>query len=56
MVVQEKNQKGEIRICVNLRKLNDTCVHDPFPTPFTDQVLENVGGKESYSFTDGFSG
>ena len=46
MVVQEKKQKGEIRICVDLRKLNDACVHDPFPTPFTDEVLENVGGKK----------
>jgi hypothetical protein len=32
-----------------------TCVHDPFPTPFTDEVLENVGGREAYSFMDGFS-
>jgi hypothetical protein len=30
-------------------------VHDPFPTPFTDEVLEHVVGKECYSFTDGFS-
>jgi hypothetical protein len=55
MVVQEK-KKGGIRICVDLKKLNDTSLHDPFPTPFTDEVLENVGGQESYSFTDGFSG
>jgi hypothetical protein len=39
-----------------LRKLNDAFLHDPFPTPFTDEVLENVGGQEAYSFTDGFSG
>jgi hypothetical protein len=26
------------------QKLNDACLHDPFPTPFTDEVLENVGG------------
>jgi hypothetical protein len=32
------------------------CLHDPFPTPFTDEVLENVGGHEAYSFTDRFSG
>jgi hypothetical protein len=38
-----------------LRKLNDACLHDPFPTPFTDEVLENVGGHKVYSFTDGFS-
>jgi hypothetical protein len=36
--------------------LNDDCFHDPFPTPFRDEVLENVGGQEDYSFTYGFSG
>jgi hypothetical protein len=41
MVVQEK-KKGGIRICVYLRKLNDSFLHDPFPTPFTYEVLENV--------------
>lgn len=56
MVVQEKKKKGEVKICLDLRKLNDACVHDPFPMPFTDEVLENVGGQEAYSFTDGFSG
>lgn len=56
IVVQEKKHKEEIRICVDLRKLNDACVHDLFPTPFTDEVLDNVGGQEAYSFTDGFSG
>jgi hypothetical protein len=55
MVVQDK-KTGGIKICVDLRKLNDMCLHDPFPTPFTDEVLENVGGQETYSFTDGFSG
>ena len=56
MVVQDKKEKDEIRICVDLRKLNDASVHDPFTTPFTDEVLDNVGGQEVYSFTDGFSG
>jgi hypothetical protein len=54
MVVQEKKQGG-IRICVDLRKINDACLHDPFLTPFIDEVLENVGGQEAYSFTDGFA-
>jgi hypothetical protein len=39
-----------------LRKLNDVCLHDFFPTPFTDEVLENIGGHEFHSFIDGFSG
>jgi hypothetical protein len=43
MVVQDK-KKGGIRICVDLRKKNDACLHDPFPTHFTGEVLENVGG------------
>jgi hypothetical protein len=56
MVVQDKKQGRGIRICVDLRKLNNACLRNPFPTPFTDEVLENVGGHEDYSFTNGFSG
>jgi hypothetical protein len=55
-MVVHKNKQGGIRICVDLRKLNDACLHDPFPTPFMDEVLENIGGHKAYSFTDGFSG
>ena len=54
MVVQ-KNKQGGIRICVDMRKLNHAFLHDPFTTPFTDEVLENVGGHEAYPFIDGFS-
>jgi hypothetical protein len=54
MVVKDKKTRG-ILICVDLRKLNDACLHYPFPTSFTNEVLENVGGQEDYSFTDGFS-
>jgi hypothetical protein len=43
MVVQDKKTWG-INICVDLRNLNDAFLHDPFPTPFIDEVLENVGG------------
>ena len=56
MVIQDKKAKGEIRIYVDLRKLNDASLHYPFPTPFTNEVLDNVGGQEVYSFTDGLSG
>ena len=38
MVVQDK-KTGKVHICVDLRKLNDACMHDPFPTTFTDEVL-----------------
>jgi hypothetical protein len=54
MVVQDE-KRGGIKICVDLRKLNGSCLHDPFPTSFIDNVLENVGGKEAYSFTNLFS-
>jgi hypothetical protein len=53
MVVYDKKTRG-INIYMYLRKLNDACLHDPFPTPFIDEVLENVGGQERFSFIDGF--
>jgi hypothetical protein len=43
MVVQDNKTRGII-ICVDLRNLNDAYLHEPFSTPFTDEVLENVGG------------
>jgi hypothetical protein len=53
MVFQDK-KIGGIIICIDLRNLNDACLHDPFSTSFTDEVLDNVGGQESYSFTNMF--
>ncbi|KAH9306993.1 hypothetical protein KI387_011397, partial [Taxus chinensis] len=47
---------GWIRICVDYRELNDVSIIDPFPTPFTKEILEGVTGCEVYSFTDGFLG
>jgi hypothetical protein len=51
-----RKELGGIRISVDMRKLNDSFLHDPFPTPFTYEVLGDVGGQEAYSFSDGFSG
>lgn len=38
----QENKIGGIRLCVDLTKVNDACVINPFPTPFTNKVLENV--------------
>ena len=43
MVVQDNKTRGII-ICIDLRNLNDAYLHEPFSTPFTDEVLQNVGG------------
>jgi len=40
----------------HMRSLNVACVHDPFPISFIDEVLDNVGGRKSYSFMNGFFG
>jgi hypothetical protein len=42
MVVHEKKKGRGIRICINLRNLNVAWLHDPFPTPFIDELLENI--------------
>ena len=56
IVIRNKRTTGEVRIYFDLRKLNDACLHNPFPTPFTNEVLESIGGKEMNSFTDRFCG
>ena len=54
MVFQEKKIVG-IHICVDLYNLNDACFLDPCPTSFRYEILENIGGREMYSFTEEFS-
>jgi hypothetical protein len=56
IVIQSKKGTKDIGVCVDYRSLNSACVHDSFPTCFIDEVLEQVAGKEAYSFKDGFSG
>ena len=42
VVVPKKN--GQIRVCVDYRKLNATTITDAFPLPFTDDVLDERSG------------
>jgi hypothetical protein len=55
IVIQSKKGIDDIRAYVDYKRLNSSCVHDPFLTPFSDEVLDQVVGNEAYSFTDGFS-
>lgn len=56
IVIHNKKDVREIRVCIDYRSLNNACVNDLFLTPFSDEVLDNVAGNEAYSFTDVFSG
>ena len=56
LIVIQKKKIGGIRLCVDIKKLNDACITNALPTLFIDEVLESVGFEESYSFTDGFLG
>ena len=56
IVIHSKKDTKDIRVYVDYKSLNSTYAHDPFPTPFTNEGLEQVARKEAYSFTDGFSG
>ena len=53
ILVKDKKSRDN-KIYVHLWSLNATCVRDLFATSFTDELLENVGGREAYSFTDIF--
>ena len=57
MVVQpKKHDPKNLRVCVDYRWLNKATKIDPFPTPFVDEILNEVTGHECYSFIDGVLG
>ncbi len=54
IVVPKKN--GKLKICVDFRKLNVATKKDPYPLPFTNEVINIVAKHEVYTFLNGFFG
>ena len=52
----KETRSTKLRICVDFKDLNKVTLTDPFPTPYADEILNEVPGHECYSFTDGLSG
>jgi hypothetical protein len=53
VVILKKN--GKLKICIDSRKLNVATKKDPYPLPFTDEVLNTITWHEVYSFLNGYS-
>jgi hypothetical protein len=53
-LVRKKN--GELRFCVDYRKLNDITKKDCFPLPRIDDTLDTLAGTEFFSTLDLWSG
>jgi len=54
IVVVLKNN-GNLKICVDFKKLNKVTKKNPYPLPFSNEVLNTIAGYEAYSFLDGYS-
>ncbi len=52
VIVLKKN--GKLKICIGFRKLNATTKKDPYPWPFTYEVLNTIVGYQAYYFLDGY--
>jgi hypothetical protein len=48
-------ENGKLKIYINSKKLNAATKKDPYPLPFTYEVLNIIEGYEAYSFLDGYS-
>ncbi len=54
-IVVVPKQNGKLRICINFKKLNVATKKDPYPLPFTNEVMNTLIGYEAYSFLNGYS-
>ena len=55
-VVLVSKKDGEVRFCVNYRKLNEVTVKDSYPLPNLTEMLEQMGGSNWFSVLDLKSG
>jgi hypothetical protein len=53
-IVVVPKKKGKLKICIDFIKLNVATKKDPYPLPFTNEVLNAIIGYEAYSFLDGY--
>ena len=51
----KKHDPIKLQIYVDFREQNKVTLTDPFPTPYADEILNEVTRHECYSFTDGLS-
>ena len=52
----KKHDPKKLRLCVYFGWLIRVTLTYPFHTPFANEIINEVAGRECYSFTDGFSG
>ena len=52
MVVVPKKSSGSIRICVDLRPLNENVMRENFPLPKVDEILAQLAGARVFSKLD----
>ncbi len=48
-------KNGKLKIYVDFKKLNVATKKDPYPIPFTNEVINIVSKHEVYAFLDDFS-
>ena len=48
MVVTSK-PNGEVRVCCDLRALNQAVISERFPTPTTEELLTEIGGSKMFA-------
>jgi len=53
VIVPKRN--GKLRICIGFKKLNANTKKNPYPLPFTNEVLNIIARYEAYFFLDGYS-
>ncbi len=48
-------KNGKLKIYIDFKKLNVATKKNPYPLPFTYEVLNTIARYEAYSFLDGYS-
>jgi len=51
-MVPVRKKNGQLRICVDLRDLNEACPKGDFPLPVTELMIDSTTGHEALSFMD----
>jgi hypothetical protein len=54
LIIITPKKNGKLKIYIDFKKLNATIKKDPYPLPFTYEMLNIVVGYEAYFFLNGY--
>ena len=55
-IIPVRKESGEVRMCIDFRKLNEVAIRDSYTLPRIDEIIDELDGAKLFSSIDATCG